>query len=76
MFSMQVVPSTDAKTFLNTKRDVEESLLVGDTTVIQDAEQVMATQNNEDKMEYIDIQSPVLSFNTRLDARDEIMANV
>ena len=38
MFQMEHAVSNDAKTFLNTKRDVEESLLVGDTTVIGEAE--------------------------------------
>ena len=73
---MDHVASNDAKTFLNTRREVEESLLVGDTTVIGEAELAAVNQNQEEKLDYIDIHSPVLSFNTRLDAKDENMTNI
>ena len=40
MFQMDRVASNDAKTFLNTRREIEESLLVGDATVIGETELV------------------------------------
>ena len=76
MFQIDRVASKDAQNFLSSKRDAEESLLVGDTTLIGEAEQAAASQIQEDKIDYIDIQSPVLSYNTRLEAKEEMMASI
>ena len=79
MFEMERVASAEAKTFMNSKRDITESLMVGDTTMIGETDLALGNQNQDDKVgggEYLDMQSPVLSYNTRLDAKDEILANI
>lgn len=78
MFEIDRVASSDAKTFLNTRREVEESLLAGENNFVSDAEHnLLVNQYHGEKSgEFIDITSPVLSLNTRLDTKEEILANI